>query len=156
MTGALVAKRSGSIQPLADREGLGGLAGAITAWTTLPELAAAVEPLRAAAAAAPVGEVLEAAGSPAEQANGWVSALAGHPKHDLVGTVRAYLRHRGRWEDAARELGLHRNSVRHRIGLAAEATGVDLDDPDVSARLWLALSQTAPRVPAQRAVATEP
>lgn len=61
------------------------------------------------------------------------------PRADLVGSVVAYLRHHGRWEDAARDLGIHRNTLRYRIGTASRALGADLDDPDVASRLWLAL-----------------
>jgi PucR family transcriptional regulator, purine catabolism regulatory protein len=62
-----------------------------------------------------------------------------YSRADLVGSVVAYLRHRGRWEDAARDLGVHRNTLRHRIGTAGRVMGADLDDPDVASRLWLAL-----------------
>ncbi|WP_394160344.1 PucR family transcriptional regulator [Galactobacter valiniphilus] len=73
------------------------------------------------------------------EAEAWVAALAGFERADLLGTARSYLRHRGRWEDVARELGVHRNTVRHRLGLVAQVLSVDIDDPDVGARLWLAL-----------------
>ncbi|WP_125615587.1 PucR family transcriptional regulator [Specibacter cremeus] len=73
------------------------------------------------------------------RARGWVDALRGYPRADLVGTVRSYLRHRGQWEGAARELGVHRNSLRHRMGIAAQLLQADPDDPDVAANLWLAL-----------------
>lgn len=69
----------------------------------------------------------------------WIEALAAQPRGDLVATVRAYLAHRGSWERAARELGIHRNSLRHRIALAGALIGADLDDPDTAAPLWLAL-----------------
>ncbi|MFE4079208.1 helix-turn-helix domain-containing protein [Paenarthrobacter sp. YIM B13468] len=70
---------------------------------------------------------------------GWVAALRGYQRADLIGSVRAYLRHRGQWEGAARELGIHRNSLRHRMGIAKELLQADPDDPDVAANLWLAL-----------------
>lgn len=73
------------------------------------------------------------------QAQQWVAALAAYPRANLIETVASYLRHQGQWEVVARELGLHRNSVRHRIGVATQLIGADLDDPDVSANLWLAL-----------------
>ena len=73
------------------------------------------------------------------RAQGWVAALRGYQRADLIGTMRAYLRHRGQWEGAARELGIHRNSLRHRMGIAAELLQADPDDPDVAANLWLAL-----------------
>jgi purine catabolism regulator len=68
-----------------------------------------------------------------------VRSLIAHTSPPLLDVVTSYIRHQGQWEAVARELGLHRNSVRHRIGIAAQLLGVDLDDPDVSAPLWLAL-----------------
>jgi purine catabolism regulator len=65
--------------------------------------------------------------------------IVSYTRADLVRSVVAYLRHRGRWEDAARDLGIHRNTLRHRMGTASRVMGVDLDDPDVASRLWLAL-----------------
>ena len=73
----------------------------------------------------------------------WVQQLASYPRADLVPTVREYLRHLGRWEDVSRVLGVHRNTVRHRVGVAEQLLGVTLTDPDVLAPLWLALSETA-------------
>jgi len=68
-----------------------------------------------------------------------VEALASYPRADLVATLAAYLRHRGRIDQAAAELGLHRNSMRHRMGIVREILDVDLDDPDVAAAWWLSL-----------------
>jgi purine catabolism regulator len=34
--------------------------------------------------------------------------------------------------------------VRHRIGIAEQLIGADLDDPDVSAQLWLGLRALHP------------
>jgi purine catabolism regulator len=65
--------------------------------------------------------------------------LVAYSRADLVPSVVAYLRNRGCWEDAARDLGIHRNTLRHRIGTANRVWGQDLDDPDVASRLWLAL-----------------
>jgi purine catabolism regulator len=64
--------------------------------------------------------------------------LVAYSRADLVPSVVAYLRNRGCWEDAARDLGVHRNTLRHRIGTANRVWGQDLDDPDVASRLWLA------------------
>ena len=97
------------------------------------QLAAMVRALEA-------GQIVEVpAGALDPRAQGWVAALRGYQRADLIGTVRAYLRHRGQWEGAARELGIHRNSLRHRMGIAAELLQADPDDPDVAANLWLAL-----------------
>jgi purine catabolism regulator len=65
--------------------------------------------------------------------------IVDYSRADLVRSVVAYLRHRGHWEDAARDLGIHRNTLRHRIGTACRVMDADLDDPDVASRLWLSL-----------------
>ena len=57
----------------------------------------------------------------------------------LVEAVAGYLRHRGQWEPAARSLGLHRNTLRNRVARAGLALGLDVDDPDVAAEVWLTL-----------------
>ncbi|WP_434616125.1 PucR family transcriptional regulator [Arthrobacter sp. A5] len=89
------------------------------------------------------GQLAGAGGTPADrQAERWVAELRAYPRADLVETVRSYLRHRGQWEVTARELGVHRNSLRHRIAIAAKLLNTDLDDPDVAANLWLALRCT--------------
>ena len=61
---------------------------------------------------------------------------------ELMPLVAAYLRHRGRWEAVAHETGLHRNSVRARIARAEGLLDGSLADPDVAARVWLALRAT--------------
>ena len=65
--------------------------------------------------------------------------LLAYTRIDLVGAVVAYLRHRGGWEAAARELDVHRNTLRHRITTASRVLGADLDDPDVASTVWLSL-----------------
>ncbi|WP_370591501.1 PucR family transcriptional regulator ligand-binding domain-containing protein [Saccharopolyspora montiporae] len=57
----------------------------------------------------------------------------------LVPTLRTWLSCHGGWDRTAAELGVHRNSVRHRISQAEKALGVDLADPDVRMNLWFAL-----------------
>ncbi|WP_423185143.1 PucR family transcriptional regulator [Arthrobacter sp. NyZ413] len=90
------------------------------------------------AASAPPGQFIRVGHGLDLPADEWVDDLIAHTGH-LLETVRAYLAHRGQWEAAGRELGVHRNSVRYRIAQAKEILGVDLDDPDVAAQLWLAL-----------------
>ncbi|MEC3980273.1 PucR family transcriptional regulator [Amycolatopsis sp. H20-H5] len=58
---------------------------------------------------------------------------------DLVVTLRTWLAHHGGWDRTAAELGVHRNSVRHRIGQVERALDVDLADPEVRMQLWFAL-----------------
>ena len=65
--------------------------------------------------------------------------LLSYMRADLLGAVVAYLRHRGQWEAAANELGVHRNTLRHRIGTSMRVMDVDLDDPDVASTIWLTL-----------------
>lgn len=74
---------------------------------------------------------------------GWARALleplSRHHRADLVGAVAAYLRHRGHWEAASRELDVHRNTLRARIARAEALLGASLEDPDLASRVWLAL-----------------
>ena len=68
-----------------------------------------------------------------------VADIVNYRRADLTTTLVAYLRHRGQWELAARELNVHRNTVRHRVGRCERILGYSLGDPDVSATLWLLL-----------------
>ncbi|MHA6799569.1 PucR family transcriptional regulator [Bounagaea algeriensis] len=66
-----------------------------------------------------------------------LAPLDGHPQ--LLGTLRTWLAQHGNWDRTAGALGLHRNSVRHRIGRAERQLAVDLADPQVRMELWFAL-----------------
>ncbi|MGW6448438.1 PucR family transcriptional regulator [Lentzea sp. NPDC055074] len=66
-----------------------------------------------------------------------LAGLLGRP--ELVGTLRAWLGQHGSWDRAATVLGVHRNSVRHRISHAERLLGRDLGTADARASLWLAL-----------------
>ena len=120
---------------------LGGAEYAVALGQPLPlaELAAAVGPVAFACRTASLGTVVGVDGSVDARGDTWVDALARHPRGDLRDTVRSYLAHRGQWESAARELGIHRNSLRHRIAVASELIDADLADPDTAAALWIAL-----------------
>ncbi|WPB90729.1 PucR family transcriptional regulator [Streptomyces malaysiensis] len=59
----------------------------------------------------------------------------------IAEALAAYLRAHGQWEQAARELDLHRNTLRYRIGRARSILGVDLTDADVTSRLWLLMRE---------------
>ncbi|NEE00193.1 PucR family transcriptional regulator [Phytoactinopolyspora halotolerans] len=80
-----------------------------------------------------------AAGMAASRAQAILGPLLSRDRSDVVDAVAAYLRHQGQWEAAARELGVHRNTLRYRIGRAETLLGRDLRDPDVAATTWLAL-----------------
>lgn len=76
---------------------------------------------------------------PRAEAEHLLRPLERYRRADLRRALTAYLRHHGQWEDAARDLGVHRNSLRGRIARAEALLGEDLSDPDARARLWLAL-----------------
>ncbi|MFD2416525.1 PucR family transcriptional regulator [Amycolatopsis pigmentata] len=66
-----------------------------------------------------------------------LAPLAGRP--ELVETLRCWLAHHGGWDRTAAALGVHRNSVRHRIAQAGRLLGTDLSDPEQRMQLWFAL-----------------
>lgn len=67
-----------------------------------------------------------------------LAALLNRP--ELVETLRAWLGQHGSWDRAAVVLGVHRNSVRHRISHVERLLGRDLGTADARASLWLALT----------------
>lgn len=122
-------------------EGVPGLAGVLSDPVSLGEIPGTLPGLRRALEQAGPGSLTGTGAGHHAAAQAWVKTLAQYPRADLVGTVAEYLRHRGHWENASRALGVHRNSLRHRMGIAVSLLGVDLDDPDVFAPLWLELRQ---------------
>lgn len=58
---------------------------------------------------------------------------------DLVRTLDTYLTHNGQWEAAAAALGVHRHTMRNRMGKVAELLGKDIDSAHVRGELWLAV-----------------
>jgi purine catabolism regulator len=98
---------------------------AIALGQSLPlgELARALGPVTYACRGAAFGSVIDVGSSLDVRGEAWVDALARHPRGDLRDTVRCYLAHRGQWERAARELGIHRNSLRHRIRTRLRSSG---------------------------------
>lgn len=60
----------------------------------------------------------------------------------LLTSLRAYLAAGGRLEEAARDLDVHRHTLRTRVRRVADLLGRDLDDPGVRAELWVALAVT--------------
>ena len=61
----------------------------------------------------------------------------------LVETVRTWLAHDARIDEAAQALGIHRHTVRARIAQAQRLLGVDLGSFPARAELWAALVATA-------------
>lgn len=58
---------------------------------------------------------------------------------ELLAALRAWYAHNCAWDPAARELGIHRHTLRARVAAAGAATGYDLDDFSARAQLWMAL-----------------
>jgi purine catabolism regulator len=137
------AASTGAVLTGAASTGAAGCAISLSQPVPLITVAATVSQVVFACRNAPLGTVvLLDDGSADARGDAWVDALAHHPRGDLRDTVRSYLAHRGHWEAAARELDLHRNSLRHRIAVATELLEVDLTDPDIAATLWIALRST--------------
>ena len=66
--------------------------------------------------------------------------LAADDTHgDLFDTLESFLRSSGSVNAVARQLYLHRNTVRHRLRRIAKLTGADLEDPDTRLALQLAI-----------------
>ena len=116
--------------------GQSGALGTMVPLATLHLHAATVD---SAARRASAGQLEVMDMSPPDEVVAWIEALAAYTKADLRLTVRAYLAHRGQWDRAAEELGIHRNTLRYRIAIAARLLDNDLDNPDVAAPLWLRL-----------------
>ena len=114
-------------------------AAALTRPMPLSQVAGSLGDLRRACEVAPIGHLSTGQSLLDPRTTVWVAQLTDYRRADLVRTVTSYIRHQGQWEVAARELGIHRNSLRHRIGIVTKLINADLDDPDVSANLWLAL-----------------
>ncbi|TDC53005.1 PucR family transcriptional regulator [Actinomadura sp. KC345] len=81
-------------------------------------------------------------GQASRHADRLLAALDSAPSKDsglLLGTLRSWLAHHGNWDRTAVDLGVHRNTVRHRIRQITRLLGLDLTDPDVRMELWFAL-----------------
>ncbi|MFE3387516.1 PucR family transcriptional regulator ligand-binding domain-containing protein [Streptomyces anulatus] len=79
---------------------------------------------------------------PPEQAAAHARALLAPLTAPLADTLRCWLSLHGSWDRTAVALGVHRNTVRQRIGRCGEVLAMDLDDMDVRTELWFALRQT--------------
>jgi purine catabolism regulator len=71
-------------------------------------------------------------------------ALEPERRDTLLGVLRAWLGGNGSWDATAKSTGLHRNSVRRQIGVIAELLGLDLNQAQARAELWIALQYIAP------------
>jgi purine catabolism regulator len=73
--------------------------------------------------------------------NSFLDALdAGGQGEVLVETLRSFLLHHGSQLKVAADLGIHRNTVRHRVRQIEEALGRSLGDPQTRVDAWVALT----------------
>ena len=119
-----------------------GLAGALDA-------AAAASALSVAGECRPAREAGSILGLMAEEAARRLAAGALAPvlersdSAELLDGVAAWLRHNGQWDPAARELGIHRHSLKARVERVAALLDLDLDLFESRVTLW-ALIGSAP------------
>lgn len=118
----------------ADTEVVAGT-GVLSAEVSLESIPSSAARVAALHRAAPYDGIRS---DPDAQARNWAETLS-KSDPDLRRTVVAYLRNRHQAERTARELDVHRNTIRPRILAAEKLLGASLDDPDVSAGLWIAL-----------------
>ena len=74
----------------------------------------------------------------------WVAPLLGPDQAEARRALTVWLHHHGAWDRTARELELHRNTVRRLVAEAQTLLGRDLEDPLERARLLLALAALDP------------
>ncbi|MGD8168291.1 PucR family transcriptional regulator ligand-binding domain-containing protein [Herbiconiux sp. P16] len=67
-------------------------------------------------------------------------ALARSDGDELLEQAAVWLRHNGQWDPAARELGLHRHSLKARVAALGAALDLDLDAFADRAELWALLT----------------
>lgn len=133
-----------------DRDVAAGLSGP-AGWSALD--AAVRQSLRALDSASPGSSVvfgdlaggtllgLLADGPAAEVARARLAAVRGGTDGDgRLHAAEVWLRHNGRWEPAARELGMHRHSLKLRIEALGTELGLALDGFQGRAELWALLS----------------
>lgn len=78
---------------------------------------------------------------PAERARAFAESMFAPLRGNdvLRRSLREWLAHHGQWDPAASRLGVHRHTLRNRMGKVEALLGRDLDQPGVRAQLWLAL-----------------
>ena len=64
-------------------------------------------------------------------------------RETLIETLRVWMEHNCAWDPAARELGIHRHTLRNRVTSVERLLGLDLDSFADRAELWAALELTS-------------
>lgn len=136
-------------------EAVAGLRGGVSEPVDYPDFGRAHRHAVRAAESAHPGELVrfgDVAGAGmlgllhVEDAHAYARSLLGpvleHDRNgrgDLIVSLTEWLRRHGQWDPAAARLGVHRHTLRNRIGKIAELTGRDLDSPGARAEFWFAL-----------------
>jgi purine catabolism regulator len=71
--------------------------------------------------------------------DGFADALLRPLDQEARETLKVWLAHHGAWDPAATALGVHRHTMKNRVGKAEQALQRSLDSPGLRAELWLAL-----------------
>lgn len=74
-----------------------------------------------------------------QQARATMAPLLGRDCTELLESLRVWLGATGAWDAAARELGIHRHTLRRRINTAETMLGRDLSQMNARTEIWLAL-----------------
>lgn len=82
-------------------------------------------------------------GRAAAFARSFLAPLDGPHRAELVETLQAFLRHHGSMLAVAEDLGVHRNTVRNRLGQVERLVGISLDDPQARVNAWIALQASS-------------
>lgn len=94
----------------------------------------------------PALESLLAAEPTRQFAEELLAPLTGHPERDrLLASATAWVQSHGRWDPAAAALGIHRVTLRGRLGRLAEVVGLDLDSAYDRLALAMALEAITAR-----------
>jgi purine catabolism regulator len=130
--------RVGESSPVALTEVARGYAEAVAA------LAAGVRLGRRRTAHADVGGAGLLALVGAEAGRAFAASLLGPllgegARGELLASLRCWLEHNGHWDAAAAALGVHRHTLRARLGRVEQLLGRDLGAAGVRAELWTAL-----------------
>lgn len=78
---------------------------------------------------------------------GPILELHGERRASQLRVLRSWLAAHGSWDATAKDLGLHRNSVRRQINAVAELLGMDLGQAQARAELWIALQYAEDAAP---------
>lgn len=137
-----LAGRAGVSEPVTLGELRAGWASAVRAFDAAhPGEAVWIEALGSTGRLSPAGQ--RACAAAVEE---WLQRLHAYDvEHgaDLVETLGVFLNQHGNADQAARELGCHRHTIRNRLAKVGAIAGLDLDDPSTRALLTLGLAPAA-------------